>query len=73
MTETNVVEITLVDESNYEKTLRLDNPRQNLTLSTIRTAFSTPINEGWLLGRSGAPVASVARAAFVVTQKTNIS
>lgn len=72
MTETQVVEVVLVDSANYEKTLKLDNPQQNLTLSQIRTAFSTPISEGWLLGKSGAPISSVARANIVETRKTSV-
>lgn len=72
MTETKTVEITVVDEGNYEKTFRLDDPKSNLTLATIRAAFQTAINEGWLLGTSGAPVISVARATQVITSKTKV-
>ena len=72
MTETNVVEIVLVDSANYEKSLRIDNPQENLTLSTIRQKFTTVISEGWLLGKSGEPVTSVARANLIVTRKTSV-
>lgn len=72
MTETNVLEIVLVDDSNYEKTLRLDNPVDNVTLAVIRQKFATAISEGWLLGKSGTPVILVARASKVVTQKTSV-
>lgn len=72
MTETNVAEVVLLDESNYEKTLRLDNPKNNLTLAEVRAAFATAINEKWLLGRSGAPVTSVPRVNIVQTIKTSL-
>lgn len=72
MTETNVVEITIVDDSNYEKNYRLDNPKDDITLSKIRSAFATPIQEGWLLGKSGGPVVAIARAQLIVTTKTAV-
>lgn len=73
MTETNVVEIILVDASNYEKSLRIDNPQEDLTLATIRQKFATVISEGWLLGKGGTPITSVARANMIVTRKTSVS
>ena len=72
--DSSVVEVVLVDSGNYEKTLRLDNPKESLTLTQIRTAFATPISEGWLVGKNGTyPVTSVARATVVVTTKTSLT
>lgn len=70
MTETKVAEIVLLDEGNYEKTLRIDNPKDNLTLAGVRSVFQSAITEGWLLGRSGARVISVPRVNIVETTKT---
>lgn len=73
MTETNVVEITVVDAENYERTFKLDNPKSNLTLAQIRTAFATAINEGWWVSASGVQITSIARAVSTVTTKERIS
>lgn len=73
MTETNVVEITVLDSDNYERTYRIDNPRDNLTLAQIQSAFATPISEQWLFASTGSRVVSVARAIVSVTTKTKLS
>lgn len=73
MSETQVVEIVLLDDANYEKTLRIDNPKSSLTLSTIRAAFQSAISEGWLLGKSGAAVTSIPRATITQTIKTPVA
>lgn len=72
MTETKILEVVLIDTANYEKTLRLDNPVDNVTLAQVRNAFSTAISEGWLFGKGGF-VASVARASIIETTKTTVS
>lgn len=71
MTTTTVAEVVLLDDSNYEKTLRLDNPKDNLTLAEVRAAFATPISEKWFYGRSSL-VVSVARVNIVTTTKTSL-
>lgn len=72
MTETTVADVVLLDESNYEKTLHLDNPRSELTLTQVRTAFATAISEQWLLGKSGAPIISVPRVTITTTRKVTL-
>lgn len=72
MTTTKVAEIVLLDSANYEKTLRLDNPKDNITLAGVRTAFQSAITEGWLLGRNGDAIISVPRVNIVETTKTSL-
>lgn len=72
MTTTKVAEIVLLDAANYEKTLRIDNPQDNLTLAGVRAVFATAISEGWLLGRSGDAIISVPRVNIVETTRTSL-
>lgn len=72
MTETKTVDVTLVDSANYETTLKIDNPKDDLTMTQIRAAFQGMISAGYLLSRYGYAQATVARASLVVTTKTSI-
>ncbi len=73
MTETNVVEITVLDSENYERTFRIDNPKSNLTLAQVQAAFATPISEQWLFSSNGSRIVSVPRAVVSVTTKTKLT
>lgn len=77
MTETNVVLVTLLDYGGYAITLRLDNPKQNLSLATIRTQLAGLLsaqNESYgFHSRYGFSYNSVRDAAYQVTTKTTIS
>lgn len=69
-----VVKITLVDDTESTKTIIVDNPKDGLTMSSIRSAFSQPITDGWLLNYSGSggAIVSVASAEYEETTTTTI-
>lgn len=69
-----VVKITLVDDSESTKTIIVDNPKDGLTMSSIRSAFSQPISDGWLLNytSNGGAIVSVASAEYEETTTTQI-
>lgn len=72
MTETQTVDITLVDQGNYESTFKIDNPKSSITMAAIRAAFQPMITAGYLYSRYNNAQASVIKAQKVVTQKTDI-
>lgn len=69
-----VVKITLVDDTEATKTIIVDNPKDGLTMSSIRSAFASPISDGWLLNYtgSGGAIVSVASAEYEETTTTQI-
>lgn len=67
---TSVIQIQVIDEDGKTKTYNLDNPKENLTLDNIRTAFSSAINGRWLLGNSGIPIINVKSANYSIATKT---
>lgn len=71
-TETNVVQVTLLDSAGYVRSLNLDNPKNNLTLNEIKDAFQIPIVNGWLMGKNG-PVIEVQKANYSQSIKTPIN
>lgn len=67
---TTTLDITLLDSDNYEMTLKIDNPREDISSKAdVKTALDTVISQGWWLGRSGMPITSVGRVTKVATTK----
>lgn len=71
MTETNVVQITLLDAAGYARTINIDYPRNNLTLNEIRNVFQIPIANRWLMGKNDV-VVEVQKAQYSQSIKTAI-
>lgn len=71
ITETSVVQVTLLDAAGYAKSLNLDNPKSGLTLNQIREAFQSAIAGRWLYGRSDI-VVEVQKATYSQSIKTPI-
>lgn len=55
VTDTSVVQITLTDSQGKNRTINLDDPisDSSLTLNRIREVFQIPISNGWLYDRTG--------------------
>lgn len=64
---TSVLEVTTVDDQNNETTFKLEDPKSNVTLAGIRTAYNDIITAGYLYSKQGYQIRSVARAAVVET------
>lgn len=71
VTETSVVQVTLLDAAGYARTLNLDNPKTGLTLAEIKAAFQPAISGRWLYGRSDL-VVDVQKAAYSTSTKIPI-
>jgi len=56
-----------IDSPDYKKTLTFDDPKENLGLSDVRTAFATLLDNGWLIDQNGNDYSSVSSASYVVT------
>lgn len=68
-TTTNTVDVTCVDTYGNEYTFKLDNPRANVTLAEVQTAFNIGINSNYWYSRAGYKFASIKRAAKVESIK----
>lgn len=71
-TTTSVVQITVVDEGGYTKTFNIDEPKENLSLNTIKNALQPAIAGRWWLGNSGAPITGLKSAAYSTSTKVQI-
>lgn len=72
VTNTTVVQVTVLDTNGYSKTYNLDDPINNLTLNQIKEAFQPAIDGGWLYPRGTYPIASVKQANYSQAIKTSI-
>lgn len=67
--ETKTVDVVLVDSSNYEVTLKLNNPVDEISLSDIKSAFQNLFNIGNVKSRYGNLYTGVARATVTTITK----
>lgn len=68
-TQTNTLDVVVVDTAGNEYTFRLDNFRSNVTLQEVQTAFAIGINSGYWYSRAGYSFVTVKRAAKVTNIK----
>lgn len=77
MTESSVVSVVLYDATARTITLRINNPKQELTLATIRSAleglFDSSDNQYGFVSRYGFHYQGLRSATYEVTSKTSIS
>ena len=62
-----ILEVTTVDDQNNETIFKLEDPKDNLTLASVRSAYADIIAAGYLYSKQGYEVKAVARAARVET------
>lgn len=67
---TSTLDITLVDDSMYEYVYKINNPKDGVTLSEVRTAYTDVITAGLLYSKNASPITAVARAATVQIRTT---
>lgn len=67
------VDVTLVDEYNYEYTYKLDNPRDNVTRTEIIAAFSNVLNSDFIVSKSGSKFSSIGKTIITEITKTNLT
>lgn len=71
VTNSNTLDVTVVDAGNYETTFKLDNPKDSITtLTQVRNAFQAAFTGGWWISRYGYAMTNVIRVAKTVTTKT---
>lgn len=73
VTETKVVQVTLLDSEGYSSSLNIDDPKTNLSLNTIKDTFATAISEGWLYNSKGRKIVGVDKATYSQSIKTPIN
>lgn len=71
-TTTSVVQITVIDEGGYTKTFNIDEPKDNLSLNTIKNALQPAIDGRWWLGNSGSPITGLKSANYSTSTKVQI-
>lgn len=67
---TSTLDITLVDDSMYEYVYKINNPKDGVTLSEVRAAYTDVITAGLLYSKNANPITAVARAATVQIRTT---
>jgi len=67
---TSTLDITLVDDSMYEYVYKINNPKDGVTLSEVRAAYTDVITAGLLYSKNASPITAVARAATVQIRTT---
>lgn len=72
-TETKVAQVTLRDQDDRNRTISIDNPKDDLSLNQIKAAFAPAINGGWLLASNGSPITEVVEAKYNQVIKTQIN
>lgn len=78
MTQTNVVNITLIDVGAHVVNLKIDNPVENLTIASITSTLAPLLTAAQgqepygLISRYGYAYQSIRSANYEVTTKTNI-
>lgn len=72
-TETKVAQVTLKDQDDRNRTINIDNPKDDLSLNQIKAAFAPAINGGWLLASNGSPITEVVEAKYNQVIKTQIN
>lgn len=72
-TETKVAQVTLKDAEERNRTINIDNPKDNLSLNQIKAAFQPAIAGGWLLSSSGSAITEVVEAKYNQVIKTQIN
>lgn len=70
ITNTSTVDITVIDSANYEYVYKINNPKEELTMTEIRNAYNNVIENGLLYSKNDYPITTVARATTVATQVT---
>ena len=63
------VEIQLIDNDARTTTIKLDNPKTNITKPEIITVFSTAISNNWLLSNYGNPIQGIGQVQLTTSEK----
>lgn len=72
ITESNVVQIILMDAGGNKQSFNIDNPRSGLTMSQIKTALATAISSGYWYSRNGEIFISVVSATITESRKIKL-
>lgn len=74
ITESTVIQVQLLDASGRAKSFNIDNPKSNIDLGIIKTAFKPALNAGWWLNdANGLLFSEVKGAVLTNTVKTTLS
>lgn len=73
ITENNVVQVTLVDSNGNKQSFNIDNPKEDLTLSAIKTALNPAISSGFWYSRNLVPFTAVNSATITESRKIKLS
>ena len=63
------VEIQLIDDDAKSTTIKLDNPKTNITKNEIITVFATAISNNWLLSNYGNPIKGIGQVQLTTSEK----
>ena len=63
------VDIQLIDDDAKSTTVKLDNPKDNITKNEIVQVFTTAINNNWLLSNYGSAIKGVGQVQLTTSEK----
>lgn len=72
ITESNVVQIILMDAGGNKQSFNIDNPRAGITMAQIKTALATAISSGYWYSRNGEIFISVVSATITESRKIKL-
>lgn len=72
ITETEVIQIQAQDTENNRYSFNVENPKDNLTINTVREIFDTLINSGKWISKKGFPFNYIPQATVTKTKKRTL-
>ena len=63
------LDIQLIDEDAKTTTVKLDNPREDITKNQVISVFATAISNNWLLSNYGNPVKAIGQVQLSTSEK----